>query len=73
MKPHGDHPAGTDTAGAQPAAQASAGDQPLEITHAQMNATHENGEAVPFSQTAPWLIRYDGRDPAKSFMRSEVA
>ncbi len=59
MKPHRDHPAGTDTAGAQPAAQASAGDQPLEITHAQMNAAHDNGDAVPFTQSIPWLVRYD--------------
>ena len=59
MKPHRDHPAGADTAGDQPAAQASAGDQPFEITHSRMNAAHGNGEAVPFSQTVPWLVRYD--------------
>ena len=33
--------------------------KPLEITHAQMNAAHDNGDAVPFTQSIPWLVRYD--------------
>ena len=60
MKPHRDHPAGDDTADGRPAAPSSAPDHPLEITHAQMDAAHETGEAVPFSQTVPWLVRHDG-------------
>jgi len=60
MKPHRDHPAGDDTTTTRPATPAPAVDHPLEITHAQMNAAHETGEAVPFSPTIPWLVRYDG-------------
>jgi hypothetical protein len=37
-----------------------ADDRPLEIGHAQMNAAYDNGEAVPFAQAVPWLVRYDG-------------
>jgi hypothetical protein len=53
MKPHHDHPAGNETATTRPAAPSPAPDHPLEITHAQMDAAHETGQAVPFSQTAP--------------------
>ena len=60
MNPHRDHPAGDDTAAAQSAPEASAGDSVLEISHAQMDAAHESGEALPFAQTVPWLVRYDG-------------
>ena len=59
MNPHRDHPAGDDTAAAQSAPEASAGDRVLEISHAQMNAAHDNGEAIPFAETVPWLVRYD--------------
>ena len=59
MKPHRDHPAGDETATTRPAAPPPARDHPLEITHTQMNTAHETGEAVPFSQTVPWLVRYD--------------
>lgn len=24
-----------------------------------MNAAHDNGEAVPFTQSVPWLVRHD--------------
>ena len=60
MNPHRDHLAGDDTAAAQSAPEASADDHVLEISHARMNAAHDNGEAVPFAQTVPWLVRYDG-------------
>ena len=33
--------------------------QRLEITHAEMNAAHDSGVAVPFTETIPWLVRYD--------------
>lgn len=33
--------------------------QRLEITHAEMNAAHDSGEAIPFTETIPWLVRYD--------------
>ena len=59
MNPHRDRPAGGDTAAAQSAPEASAGDRVLEIGHAQMNAAHDNGEAIPFAETVPWLVRYD--------------
>ena len=59
MKPHRDHPSGDDTAGTRPAAGAPAGDRVLEISHAQMDAAHNNGEAIPFAQFVPWLVRYD--------------
>jgi hypothetical protein len=60
MKPHRDHPAGDDITGARPAAEAPAGDRVLEISHAQMDAAHNNREAIPFAQSVPWLVRYDG-------------
>ena len=60
MKPHRDHPAGDDITGARPAAEAPAGDRVLEISHAQMDTAHDSGEAVPFSQSVPWLVRFDG-------------
>ena len=53
MNPHRDHPAGNDTAAAQSAPEASAGDRVLEISHAQMNAAHDNGEAVPIRPDRP--------------------
>lgn len=31
---------------------------PLELTHAQMNAAYDTGQAVPFAQAVPWLARY---------------
>ena len=51
---------GTTLAGARPAAGAPADDRVLEISHAQMDAAHNNGEAIPFAQSVPWLVRYDG-------------
>lgn len=33
-------------------------DIPLAITHADMNAAHECGVAVPLAQSIPWLVRY---------------
>ena len=60
MKPHRDHPPGDDTVCARPAAEAPAGDRVLEISHAQMDAAHNDGEAIPFAQSVPWLVRYDG-------------
>jgi hypothetical protein len=48
------------TAGTRPAAEAPAGDRVLEISHAQMDTAHDSGEAVPFSQSVPWLVRFDG-------------
>ena len=59
MKPHRDHPASDDTAGTRPAAEAPADDRVLEISHAEMDAAHDNGEAIPFAQSVPWLVRYD--------------
>ena len=60
MKPHREHPSGDDITGARPAAEAPAGDRVLEISHAQMDAAHNNREAIPFAQSVPWLVRYDG-------------
>jgi hypothetical protein len=31
---------------------------PLELTHAQMNAACDRGQAVPFAQAIGWLARY---------------
>ncbi len=59
MKPHRDHPARDDITGARPAAEAPADDRVLEISHAQMDAAHNDGEAIPFGQSVPWLVRYD--------------
>jgi hypothetical protein len=56
MKPHRDHPARDNITGAW----AAADDRVLEISHAQMDAAHNNGEAIPFAQSVPWLVRYDG-------------
>ena len=60
MKPHSEHPSGDDITGARPAAEAPADDHLLEISHAPMDAAHNNGEAIPFAQSVPWLVRYDG-------------
>ena len=48
-------PAATPTTPGPDAAEA----QRLEITHAEMNVAHVSGEAVPFTDTIPWLVRYD--------------
>jgi hypothetical protein len=56
MKHQNDQPsAGTPTAAGSSAAQG----QRLEVSHAEMNAAHDSGEAVPFTETIPWLVRYD--------------
>src|SRR5580693_7116637 len=31
---------------------------PLELTHVQMNAAYDNGQAMPFAGVVPWLARY---------------
>jgi hypothetical protein len=31
---------------------------PLELSHADMNAAYDSGQAVPFAQAVPWLVRY---------------
>jgi hypothetical protein len=31
---------------------------PVAISHAQMNAAYETGEAVPLAQSCSWLVRY---------------
>jgi hypothetical protein len=36
-----------------------AGDRPLEVSHAHMNAAHRKGQTVPFAQAVPWPVRYD--------------
>ena len=33
-------------------------DAPVELTHAQMNAAYDSGQAVPFARAVPWLVRY---------------
>ena len=30
----------------------------LELSHADMNAAYDNGQAVPFARAVPWLVRY---------------
>lgn len=55
MKPHSDQPAATPTTAGTNEAEG----QRLEITHAEMNAAHDSGAAVPFTETIPWLVRYD--------------
>jgi hypothetical protein len=55
MKHHRDHP----PADAPAAVGYSAEDQRLEVSHAEMNAAHDSGEAIPFTETIPWLVRYD--------------
>jgi hypothetical protein len=60
MMPHRDQAPRDDATGVpQAERQTSADDRPLEVSHAQMNAAHDNGEAVPFAQSVPWLVRYD--------------
>jgi hypothetical protein len=31
---------------------------PLELTHVQMNAAYDNGQAMSFAGVVPWLTRY---------------
>jgi hypothetical protein len=31
---------------------------PLAVTHAEMNAAYDSGEAVPLGQSVSWLVRY---------------
>lgn len=33
-------------------------DSPLAVTHAEMNAAYEAGEAIPLAASMSWLIRY---------------
>jgi hypothetical protein len=33
-------------------------DVPLELTHAQMNAAYDSGQATPLAHAVPWLVRY---------------
>lgn len=40
-------------------APADAADQiPLALTHAEMNAAYDSGDAVPLGQSVSWLVRY---------------
>ena len=32
----------------------------LVISHVEMNAAHDSGQAVPLGQAIPWIARYDG-------------
>jgi hypothetical protein len=56
MTHHRDHPPAD---APTPADTAPAENQRLEITHAEMNAAHVSGDAIPFTETIPWLVRYD--------------
>jgi hypothetical protein len=48
MKHHRDHPPADTTAAA---GNTAAEDQRLELSHAEMNAAHDSGDAVPFTET----------------------
>jgi hypothetical protein len=48
----------SDTA-SMPSAPEDTTDQiPLAVTHAEMNAAYDSGEAVPLGQSVSWLVRY---------------
>ena len=50
---------GCSATGPAASAPAHAADQiPLAVTHAQMNAAYDSGEAVPLGQSVSWLVRY---------------
>jgi len=41
-----------------PATDNGADQVPLAVTHAEMNAAYDSGEAVPLAQSVSWLVRY---------------
>jgi hypothetical protein len=42
-----------------PGTLGDAADQvPLAVTHVEMNAAYDSGEAVPLGQSVSWLVRY---------------
>jgi hypothetical protein len=47
-----------DTAADDSAQAPPAPELPLAISHAQMNAAYDAGEAVPLAQSCSWLVRY---------------
>jgi hypothetical protein len=46
------------TTSAAPAPADAADQVPLAVTHAEMNAAYDSGEAVPLGQSLSWLVRY---------------
>jgi hypothetical protein len=48
----------SDTASAPSVPDDAADQVPLAVTHAEMNAAYDHGEAVPLGQSASWLVRY---------------
>jgi len=38
----------------------AANDLPLAVTHVQMNAAYDAGEAIPLGSAVSWLVRYRG-------------
>ena len=48
----------SDTAATTPAPGDLAEQLPLAVTHAEMNAAYDSGEAVPLGQSVSWLVRY---------------
>jgi len=48
----------SDTASADPAPGDAVSQIPLAVTHAEMNAAYDSGEAVPLGQSVSWLVRY---------------
>jgi hypothetical protein len=43
---------------AGPATAHAADPLPVAVTHAQMNAAYDSGEAVPLGQSVSWLVRW---------------
>jgi hypothetical protein len=48
----------SDTASAASASADAADQLPLAVTHAEMNAAYDSGEAVPLGRSVSWLVRY---------------
>jgi hypothetical protein len=48
----------SDTASMPSAPEDPADQIPLAVTHAEMNAAYDSGEAVPLGQSVSWLVRY---------------
>jgi hypothetical protein len=48
----------SDTASADPTPGDAVDQIPLAVTHAEMNAAYDSGEAVPLGQSVSWLVRY---------------
>ena len=49
-RPHDAHDPATSSSG-------TAAGVPLELSHAEMNAAYDSGQAVPFARAVPWLVR----------------